>query len=161
MDRYILMTADKSKFVLNEKERETVFNAIQNGDAFVALRKEMISLQIIPTIITLERWWSQENERLAVSGKRLCKKCLGVMTIQDKCACWEVQGKGEIKHGIETPKLPGGIDESLKEIANKKSFPKLGNWEKGQVEVEEKAIEKLPSGEGWYTDPETGETFYS
>ena len=161
MGKYVMIMADKNKFILNEDEKVGVFDAVQNGESFVFLKGEMVSLQIIPTVITIERWWSQENERLAVSGKRLCKKCLGVMMIEDKCPCWEVQGRGEIKHGIETPLLPGTVKEAIQQVADKKSFPKLGNWEKGQVKAEEEAAKQLPSGEGWYTDPETGERMYT
>ena len=71
MKTYILITSDKIKFILNETEKEGVIRAVAKGDKFVLLQDSMIPLTIPPVVIDAERYYAQENERLATMNKRL------------------------------------------------------------------------------------------
>ena len=165
-----MILPDKMKLLLNEEEKEAVIKAIQQGDSYVVLRGQMVSLQIIPTVLTFETWYTQENEKLALSGKRLCKKCLSIMAISDKCACWE-GGKGEERNAFKETPLPELVESAIKQITEKKSFPVLKNIDKSELLYRE-AKERLAqsryefynddgSGTDFYIDEETGEKRYS
>jgi len=168
MQKYVMTTTDKTKFILSEEEKEAVFKAVLNGkQKQIVVQGQMIPINIAPTIITMERWWSQENERLALTHHRLCKNCLSIMHIQDKCPCWKTMGKGELKSGIEAPLLPQGVADTIQQLADKKAFPQLDRFDRAKLEDEEKqarlanANRAISTQEGAYIDPETGETFYS
>lgn len=159
--KYILITHDKLKFILDDENYEKFLEALAKNDkAFVIKKyKTVIPLHITPTVVPFEIWYTQENERLALTHHRLCKKCLSIMAIEDKCTCWREQGTGEEKNAF-VGILPESVKERLGKITESKSFPKLDNWDKGQIEVEEAKRNKPRLGEGWYEDPETGERIY-
>ena len=119
----VLITHDKLKFLLNTAECQLFLGAIKNNDkAFVLQRYDnaVIPLHITPTLIPFEIWYAQENERLALTHHRLCKKCMSIMHIEDKCACWE-SGKGEEKNAF-VAKLPEQVKKTLAKIAETKAF---------------------------------------
>jgi len=158
---YILYTHDKRKFIINETEKEAAFKAVMNSEKALFLHGEMIPLQIAPTIMKFERWYTQENERLAMTDRRLCKKCLSIMSIFDSCACWENTGKGEEKNAIA-----GVLSESLNKLAESKKFPALTEEDKEDIEAEKKALNEAPEyveigGQLGYKDEESGEIMYS
>lgn len=166
--KYVLITHDKLKFIIDDENYMAFLKAIENNDkAFVIKKyKAVVPLHITPTIIPLEVWYPQENQRLALTHHRLCKKCLSIMHIQDKCSCWEETGKDEDKNAF-IQKLPDSVTEAVNEIANKKTFPQLDKFEKAEVEEQEKKLrlananKAICEQEGVYIDPETGERFYS
>jgi hypothetical protein len=158
-NRFVLITPEKTKFILQDNERASVFAAIQAGEKQIILQNEMIPLHITPLIITFSRWYAQELERLALMEKRLCKKCLKIMAIQDKCDCWEHQGKGKEQDAFVAPA------EMIKSIADKMSFPKLTEAERASIEPAlteaepTKYIEE--GGADGYVDPDSGEKHFS
>lgn len=128
--KYVLITIDKIKYILNEKEKAGVFSAIQSGEKQIVIQGEMVPLHVTPAVILFSRWYAQELERLANSGKRLCKKCLKIMQIDDKCACWEEMGKAVKQDAfIAPPEQTSGLF----------SWPKLTEADKEQIKIEEAA----------------------
>jgi len=163
MGKYIMTTGGKEKFVLTENEAEAIKRSVRNGDAFTVIKGEMVSLQIVPSVIRLERWYAQENERLALTHHRLCKKCLSVMQIADKCPCWKESGKSENKHAFVAPELPDSVKESVRKVSSGMGFPGLSDGEKAEVEAEDLAMDKrltMPAPGGGFIDKDTGEVHY-
>lgn len=124
MQTHVLITFDKVKFFISEKEGLGIINALNQGQKMAIIQGEVIPLNIAPTIITIERWFAQENERLALTHHRLCKKCLCVMMISDVCSCWEELGKGEQKSAFGGT-LPEGVRQTIELMAKSKSFPSV------------------------------------
>lgn len=96
MKKYFLITSDKYKFEITEAQKAAIIKAINRGDKLLELQDSVISLAITPTIIEHSRWFAQENERLKVSGKRLCKKCNLIMDVDTGCICWHKNERGEV-----------------------------------------------------------------
>ncbi len=156
MEKYILITAAKLKYILSEKEKQAVFTAISEKEKQVVIQGEMIPLHITPSVVKFERWYAQELERLALSGKRLCKKCLKIMDIVDKCSCWEETGTGKKQDAFIAP------TEQIKQITDKWSFPALTEEDKiGIEEDEEKRLAAPQYTENGYIDKESGEEMHS
>lgn len=163
--RYVLITSDRLKYILNEEENKKVVQAILRNDKAALIQDSVIPLHITPAITPFEVWYAQENERIALTGHRLCKKCLRTMEIQDKCTCWQEQGKGENKNAFKEPVLPESVHEAIKQMADKKNFPQLSEIEKLEVENEEKLLQRPTCNADdkgdYYEDSETGEKTYS
>lgn len=158
MGKYIIITGSKKKFLISEKESKAVINALNKDAKFVMLQGQIIPLQIIPEILKFETWYIQENERLRLTNKRLCKKCLRTMEmIGPGCDCWNRNsGKGQ---NIFKPQLPESIKKQIQGTI--KEFPKL---EEGEIiEENKKQADYIegPDGELGYKDEESGETMYS
>lgn len=157
---YVMITIQKMRYLLSEKEKNAVFDDIQDGKPCTVVQGEMIPLQAPPTIVSFPRWWAAENERLAVSGKRLCKKCLKVMDAAGSCVCWKQNGGEKQDAFVAVP------EEILKIVhAGAKSFPELTDEDKFQIEVEQFDVNKTPqlvsqNGMMGYINPETGEEMF-
>lgn len=128
---YVLITHDKLKFICSENEYKAVLNAIRNSEKFVVLQQSVVPLQITPTIVSFERWFAQENERLKLTNNRLCNLCFCIMNIYDKCACWAEQGKGKEQDGFLLENLPKSVIAKLHGTI--KSFPKLTGLEQNML----------------------------
>jgi len=155
---YILITADKIKIPISQREKHAIMEAVRDKKKSIVLQENLISLQIIPTIIEFTTWYAQENEKLKAFNKRLCKECLCVMDMTAGCNCWK-RNKGEDLNAFKSPVLPEKVKKALKP----KSFPKLLDVDKGEIEFLENKKNKTNYVEGnylGYTDPETGETLY-
>lgn len=84
---YVLTTGNGTRFLISEEESGIVFGAMKRNDKAVIIQGQLISLQIVPEIIKYDVWFAQENVRLGNQGKKLCKKCLGVVVIGGFCSC--------------------------------------------------------------------------
>lgn len=155
MDKYIMILKNKEKMILSKKQKDAVFKAIENGKTYAIIGEEMISLQIVPTILKFERWYTQENQRLANFNKRLCKFCFGVMDVITGCTCWEKNG-GQKQDAIEGVKLPNSILDKFGE------FPKLEDSNSTNLEAKENflMIEENDDGVDYWLDS-NGEKQYS
>lgn len=163
--QYVLITPNKMKLLLSQQENMAVQRAIVNNDKAVFVQGATISLNIVPEIYPVEIWYAQENERLANNGKRLCKKCLSIMNIDDKCTCWTEMSKGDDKNAFKS-ELPESVKGAVKQIAENKSFPKITELDIEQEKLlsgEFKHKPKMITGEdddgSWYID-ESGEKMY-
>lgn len=166
---YVMITADKMRFLLSENEYKTVLKAISQKLKSIFLQKSTISLAITPTIMPYEKWYAVENEALFKVCKRLCRKCGSAMAINDGCTCWQKFGSKE-KNPYDTKYLPESIKKMLAENFGIKSFPALTESDKQQVEIENAQIEKqkllakaqkdhVNGPDFWIS--ESGETMYS
>ena len=90
-DMYVLITHDKTKYLITAEQRKEVLIAIDRGRKSTILGGvedgDLISLQIQPTIRKFDRWVASENARLAEFNKRLCRKCYSVID-PSGCICW-------------------------------------------------------------------------
>jgi len=163
---YVLVSATKKRYALDDIEYQKVLKAIEDDDKAVMVQGSVIPLHITPEVMPFEVWFPQENERLALSGKRLCKKCLCIMDIQDKCSCWKEMGKGEVKSGFQLPVLPENVKQAVKQIAKKKSFPKVVQADIDREElkpgqVKKKRIESGSDDNGDFHIDDNGEKQYA
>lgn len=157
--QYILITAEKMRYAINESEKSAIFEAINNHESHVIVQGDMIPLQIIPTIVSFQRWWSNENEKLIVSGKRLCKLCFKIYYINDVCKCWSsTLSKKQNAFNALPDELPGVVKKALEAF---KDFPQLTAGEKAELEYQEGVKYIGGSNFDGYIDPEAGEEFYS
>lgn len=134
-----MILKNKERIILTPGQKNSIFDAVEKGKAYAIIGDEMISLQIIPTIFKLERWYSQENQRLANSNKRLCRFCFSSMDVMAGCVCWPKNG-GVKQDAIEGVKLPSWILEkfgnfpelngpSLNELEEKEDFLMIEDYE--------------------------------
>ena len=152
--------ADKSIFVLSEDEKAAVFEAIGNGDTYLAIKGEMVSLQIVPTILRFEKWYAQENQRLALTNRRLCKNCLSRMDATTGCPCWKETNKGEDRNALEGTTLPQNVRELLS--GSVKSFPALTDEDRAMIAAEKpKYIDSAEADESDFYISESGERHFS
>ena len=159
---YILTTANHQRLLINKNEYDGLIGALNEDKKFVVMQGHVISLALAPSVSPFANWYATEAERLAVSGKRLCKICLKIMGISDKCGCWEVQGLGKKQDAFVA------LPDELKQLAHGaiKSFPKLTEEDKFRLESEEALRQALPehienkNGQLGYVD-EAGEEQYS
>jgi|SRR3990167_100354 len=161
---YVLITHDKTRLLLTQDQAKQVFEAIQAGEKYIIIQSQMIPLHIIPTVLEVEVWYTQENEKLRISNRRLCKKCLSIMDILDVCDCWEKKSKGYKKNSFRQPVLPEEVLKLLREKAKVMEFPKLTAEDKAQIEAEDikEPVEYVDrGGQLGYKDPDTGEVTYS
>jgi hypothetical protein len=157
MEVFVLTTPGKQRLLINEKEYKALLECLNKGEKFVVIQGHLISLAIAPAVSPFANWYATENERLANSGKRLCKKCLRQMDVLDKCTCWEIMSKGEKQNAFKAPDI-------IKEFsAGYYKWPELSEDEKQQLEV--KPTVSIPryvenrAGMG-YIDKESGEEMY-
>lgn len=104
MKKYLLITSDKFKFEITEAQKAAIIKAINRGDKLLEIQDSVISLAITPTIIEYSKWAEQENERLKLYDKRLCKKCGQIMAVESGCICWHKNERGEAPLLGETAK---------------------------------------------------------
>lgn len=169
MQKFVLVTSEKQRLLIDENEYKALVKAIDANKKYAIVQGFMIPLAIAPSISPFEAWYETETERLANSEKRLCKKCLKIMNIYDKCLCWEQQGTGREQHALK-PILPDSVRERLSEISAQKSMPAA----QAQITAQEAFAEysRKPkittpevadgaNGMLGYRDEESGEIFYS
>ena len=84
---HVLTTGQGTRFLLSEKEKQAVYQAVANQEKMVIVQGQMISLQIVPEVIAFANWLGQENDRLANQNKERCPHCLTVKKYGDRCAC--------------------------------------------------------------------------
>lgn len=160
MKPYLLITADKFKFEINVEEKAAIIKAINRGDKLLEIQDSVISLAITPTIVKAERWWAQENERLATTEKRLCKKCGSIMDMASGCTCWEMRGAKERNPFLL--ELPESIKQIVHNGVRVQSFPTPTEEEvyeaAGTRYLENKEED---DGEPLYTIDESGVKLYS
>lgn len=127
--KYVLITADKTKFIVSKEERDSVLQSVNSGAKAILIQDTLISLAIAPSVIPFDRWWAQQEDDLARSEKRRCKKCLRIFSAEGVCPCWE-SGGGKERDAFVAP---------LKELQGIKllGWPELTNFEKSQVLYEE------------------------
>lgn len=163
MQKYILITHDKIKFILSEMEYKAIIQVIAAGKKQVMVQGELIPLNIIPSVVKFERWYAQENQRLALTNYRLCKKCLSAMRIDNVCACWDEKGLGEDKNAFIEIDLPQSVKQIISGIAKSKQFPALSSEDIADIEAEKQKRIVTNTGEdetGSYF-LEDGEKIYS
>lgn len=158
---FVLITAQKQRLIISQKEYDALLDCLNKGQKFVVIQNHLMSLAIAPSVTPFASWYATENERLANSGKRLCRKCLKQMEIMDKCSCWTVMGKGKIQEAFV---LSDEIKKFIADYSKKFSWPKLLEEENMQIEIEEAA--RIPqyverSGHLGYIDEESGEELYT
>lgn len=159
MQKYVLTTPEKQRLLISQEEYNGVIMALDTNKKYAVIQGHIIPLSIAPTVSPFANWYATENERLANSGKRLCRKCLKQMDIFDKCPCWEVMGKGEQQNAFIASKLPQLMSGWHK-------WPELTDEDRRQID-EENSIDPsitryVEDGEiDGYIDPYTGETMYS
>lgn len=117
MSDFVMITGLGYRFEINETERNAVLNAIEQGKKIVFLKRHnmAISLQLAPNIFPFNVWYTQENENLARSGKRLCKLCFSIMHAGSVCDCWEELSLGAKKNVFDPPELPQEVKKLLHE----------------------------------------------
>lgn len=122
MDKFILITHDKMRFVLTPQEYKGFMQAVTDKAQFVIIQGAFVGLQLLPSITPFPVWYAAETERLAVSGKRLCHLCACVMAISDRCRCWPEMGVDADKNAFIAP-LPESIQKMLAGAV--KPFPQV------------------------------------
>lgn len=162
-DKFILITAEKQKFLISQKEYDGIWEAIKGNDKYARVQNCVISLAITPTIVSFGRWYAQEEERLATMNKRLCRICFKIMDVSDKCQCWMTTGRGKKQNAFEAPAEQlekFGVKENLKKLEEKFSWPK--HYEENPMPAIS-APEPVVENEivDYQIDPETGEKLYS
>jgi len=163
-DKFVLISSDKQKFIISQIEFDLIFGALEDGAKYIRLQKSLLPLNMAPTIIPFARWYAQELERLVLTGKRLCRKCLKIMTITDKCDCWQATGKGKSQDAFLAPKEQmSGI---VSDFAKKMSFPELTEADRAAIALENANTEEPTEyiergGSDGYIDPESGEEHFS
>lgn len=157
--KYILITAEKMRYAISEKEKSAVFEAIKNHESHVVLQGEMIPLQIIPTIVSFQRWWASESEKLIVSGKKLCRICLKIYYINDVCKCWDsTLSKKQNAFKAVNEELPTVVQKALGAF---KDFPQLTEGDKAQLSESNPQNYLEKRGFDGYIDEESGEEIFS
>lgn len=156
MERYVMFTGNKQRFLINEAEKKAIYEAVSNDEKKIIIQGELIPLQIIPEIVSFKRWVVNEENRLANFGKRLCRLCFNAM--KDVCQCWPNQSTGKEQNAFFLPK------ETIKEIAKNFEWPSLSKSEQALI-AEDNGTKRLPIPNNdlmdGYIDPETGEEIYS
>lgn len=104
--QYVMITSSKVKFLLDEKEKTAVYQAVADGKKMVIIQGAMIPTNIAPTVIPYQTWAAQENERLFVYKKRLCRKCGSVMDLRSGCICWAKNDSKKRKDPFKGLELP-------------------------------------------------------
>lgn len=92
---FVIITSEKIRYLVSEKTRDDLFDAIQQGEKYYIVQGDMIPLNITPTVISIERFYQQECERLKSKGQKLCKRCLKVCDISCGCPCKESREKDD------------------------------------------------------------------
>lgn len=144
--KYVLTTVDKTRYVLDECEKDAVFHAVAEREKMVIIQGDMVPLHVTPSVIKFERWWASESEKLIVSGKKLCRDCFKVYYINDVCKCWQkVLGKKQNAFIAEKTDLV-------------KDFPQLTEEDKFKIESEQAPVAYIENGGAdGFIDSETGE----
>lgn len=137
---YVMITADKMRFLLSEQEYRSVVVAIAQNLKSIFIQQCTVSLAITPTVMPYEKWYAIENEKLFQSGKRLCRLCGSAMGMIGGCPCWHKNGDNE-KNPYEVKKLPESLQKMLADMVKIKTFPALTEAEKEKVESENNEIE--------------------
>lgn len=162
MKVYVVETINRARYIISEKEKEALFLAIANRETHAILQGDMIPLSAPPSVVLFERWYAKEVERLAVSQKRLCKKCLKVIGISDRCPCWDSEN-GKSQNAFIA--LPQEITVALRSAI--RSFPSLAKADEARIEFENSQFNKpkkyiQQGGElVGHIDEETGEEMFS
>lgn len=155
MQKFVMTTGAKVKFLISERERNAVFEAVSQGEKKVIIQGEMVSLQIIPDVIRFERWVVNETQRLASFGQRLCKLCFNPM--KDVCSCWPNQG-GKKQQAFFLPK---GMEEEIMRLAQNFQWPDIQPAD-SQLAITGPNSPIVGNKEiDFVIDPETGEKIYS
>lgn len=156
MERFVMFTGNKQRFLINEVEKTAIIQAVSNDEKKIIIQGELIGLQIIPEIISFKRWVVNEENRLANFGKRLCRLCFNAM--KDVCQCWPNQSTGKEQNAFFLPK------ETMKEIAKHFEWSSLTKGEQALIaEDGGKSLLAVPNNDlmDGYIDPESGEEIYS
>ena len=155
---HILITSDKKKYILSESEKDNIYNAILTDQRCAILQGDMISLQIVPMVMEFNKWLSQENDELARSNKRRCRKCLNIIdAITNVCNCMKEKGIGRTQHAI----LPANNDQKVQELDNYlKSLSSKISFPKSTVEQEPKTLISGNENVDFYLD-DNGDKMYS
>lgn len=154
MERFVMFTSNKQRFLINQAERDAIIQSVSAGEKMIVIQGELISLQIIPEIVSFERWVVNEENRLANFGKRLCRLCFNAM--KDVCQCWPNQSTGKEQNAFFLPK------ESIKEIAESFQWPNISKTGQALI-AEDGGRQSIPNNQliDGYIDPESGEEIYS
>lgn len=151
-----MFTSNKQKFLINQSERDAILRSVAGGEKMIVIQGELISLQIVPEIISFKRWVINEENRLANFGKRLCRFCFNAM--KDVCQCWPNQSTGKEQNAFCVPK------ETIAQIAKNFEWPNLSKSEQALI-AEDGGRNLLPVPDNdlmdGYIDPESGEEIYS
>jgi hypothetical protein len=154
---YILKVMGGEKFIITEEQKNGVMQALSSGLKVIEINGEIVPLAPVPSVVRFERWFTQENERLRLTGRRLCKQCFSVMEIETGCTCWGRNG-GKDKHAFVLP-------QSVMSQLSIRAFPELSLAEQAKVDFESQTIEPVEYIEEnnilGYIDSETGEKLFS
>lgn len=133
MSNFVLTTSEKTRFLLSKEEYKAFLQAVKNKVKFVTIQGAFIPLQILPSVVPFHTWYFNETEKLAVSGKRLCKLCLSVMENRDVCACWPEMGKDEKRIAFKFKEIAPKLFERLQ--SKIKDFPQLAEGEAEEADL--------------------------
>lgn len=130
MNNFVLITPEKVRLLISETEYKAYLKALNSKAKFIMIQQSLIPLQVLPTVFPFDTWYANENERLAMTGKRLCKLCLCIMSMYDSCPCWSEKGRNEAKNAFKQPQLPESVKKLLPTV---KRFPQIGEIEEENV----------------------------
>lgn len=156
--KYILVTSEKARFFISQKEANAVLQSLEEKKKYVVIQGSIIPILIPPTVLDFGRWYATENDRLAVSGKRLCKICLKVMVIGDGCICWE-RNMGLKQQAFKA--LPSELAPILQQITDKFTWHSLPSQNDETPAIAEPKYHETNDQVLGYEDEETGEILFS
>lgn len=92
---HVLITSNKIKYFLSALEAQSVAKAIQSNGKMIMIQGDVVSLQIIPSLINVNRWYEQEAERLYQQNKTMCRNCFAI-TDSERCGCRDITDPSRI-----------------------------------------------------------------
>lgn len=92
---HVLITGNKVKYFLSALEAQAVAKTIQSNGKMIMIQGDVVSLQIIPSIIEINRWYTQEMERLYLQDKTMCRHCFSI-TDSERCGCRDITDPSRI-----------------------------------------------------------------
>lgn len=85
---YVLLTFDDRAQIITRKQCEEIVRLKNSGTApTVSIGRDVIILSQIRGLPTLGTYRRQMKTKLAESGKRMCKRCGGILPLIDRCTC--------------------------------------------------------------------------
>jgi hypothetical protein len=120
--KYVLITSEKIKYFISEQEKNHIFGLIDQKDKFAMIQGDIVPLHITPSVIKFERWFENESKFLALKSKKMCKRCLKLIDLDERCDC----GPKHLQLAEKAEHEPISADvlkKSREQVAKKFSWP--------------------------------------
>lgn len=124
--KHVLITSEKVKYFISDNEKNHVYGLIKAKEKYAVIQGDLIPLNITPSIISFDRWFENESKYLAMKSKKMCKRCLKLLDVDERCDCKPKQLQLE-ERGQQPPVSADVLKKSRDEIAKKFSWPEQNN----------------------------------